>query len=345
MSKEFGTLAHWWNGLLEQVIGKLCSRKYNGWSAIWDGGITRGMRADDVPWYYKGGDKDMPMSTGLWSLGRDNKPKVIHAPKYFTKHLPLGIPVHGELWYNDRIDIIKRYCSRKIMYHPIWYAIQFIAFNIKPYELWEGIKILKSHYTYENNLKYIDSKRTTINITHNIDKNIVYSDTLTILGFYINDTFKVIEPELILLEGDLIKMQTKAIKEKWEGLMFANPNGLYELCRSWNNLKWKPEYDAEAAIHDYEKGKTGKNIGKVGALWASLVWDKQVISIHGGDASMVGKEAVFKIGGLTDVEREWKFCKRKYPTGSRIKFKFTSVSVHGTPQSCNIYREKNNEIF
>jgi len=122
--------------------------------------------------------------------------------------------------------------------------------------------------------------------------------------------------------------------------MFANPTGKYECKRSHNNLKWKPDYETEAVICGYEKGKTGKNLGLVGALKATMVWNDKVISIHGGESWMVGKEANFCIGGLTDKERDWEECQRKYPLGTKIKFKFDGVSNNGIPQSCNIYRKE-----
>jgi len=146
---EFGMLAHHWNGSLEQVQGWYASRKYNGWSALWDGGITRGMLAEEVPWYYKGKDRPI-VSTGLWTLGRtpnsnEIKPKVIQAPSYFLNKLPPNIPVHGEISYldkngYDRLHMVKRVCGMKFGYNPLWYSLKFRAFHVKPYSLWEGIK-------------------------------------------------------------------------------------------------------------------------------------------------------------------------------------------------------------
>ena len=101
----------------------------------------------------------------------------------------------------------------------------------------------------------------------------------------------------------------------------------------------KQEYETEGVVYDYEDGKTGKNLGKVGALKATLIWDNQIMSIYGGHPRMVGQEANFSIGGLTDDEREWVTCKTSYPIGTKVKFKFSGVSVHGIPQSCNIYRD------
>ena len=99
--EEFGQLSHYWGGTPENLVGRFGSRKYNGFSVLWDGGVTRGMLAKDVPWYYKGGDKDGVVSTGLWSLGRNMKPKVLRAPDLWLNQLPVSVPLHGELWNND----------------------------------------------------------------------------------------------------------------------------------------------------------------------------------------------------------------------------------------------------
>ncbi len=326
---EFGMLSHHWDGSLEQVQGWLCSRKYNGWSALWDGGITRGMLAEEVPWYYKGKDNQIA-STGLWTLGRTKlnkiRPKVIQAPSYFTNKLPINVPVHGELWYKDRKDIVKKTCGLKYGYSPMWYNIGFMAFNIKPYSLWEKIIEVPKYRNI-----------TSFHLTHPGEN---FQKTLSYLNQYTNEIFTSVPTWPIITEQDIKNSQKVAIGQKWEGLMFANPVSKYECKRSWNNLKWKGVYETEAAVYGYEEGKTGRVIGKVGAIKATMVWDEKVISAHGGKKSFVGKEVNFCVSGLMDTEREWEKCKQVYPIGSKIKFKYSEVSTHGVPQSCNIYREK-----
>ena len=320
---EFAMLAHHWNGSLEQVRGWMCSRKFNGWSAVWDGGITRGMLATDVPWYYKGGDRRQILSTGLWSLGRANKPKVQQAPLYFLDKLPRNIPVHGELWYNDDLTLIKKVCGRKLGgYHAMWHHIKFIAFGIKHYSLWST----------ENEI--ISALKDS-----NLDKGIKHKDTMHYLHHLQNDTFEIPIYLPVRDERQLKVAQKTALINNWEGLMFSNPDGVYECKRSYNNLKWTPEYETEAAIDGYKEGKKGKTLGKVGSIRATLVWDEKVASIHGGKEHFIGKEAIFHISGLEMPEREWDVCKKKYPIGTKIHFSFKYVSSHGIPQSCNIYRK------
>jgi len=314
--KQFGMLAHHWNGSLEQVQDWEWSRKYNGWSVIWDGGFTIGMEAKDVPWYYRGKDKPT-LATGLWSLGRDNKPKVIKAPKSFTDKLPKGIPCHGEIWYNDRLDVVKRTVGFKQYFKPMWANLKFIAFHQKPFHLFEGGE----------------------KIFPNMDEiNTPHKAVLNNLRQYENNTFMVIQTHTIKTQEDIDNALSIAREKAWEGVMFSNPSGSYEVRRSWNNLKWKQVYETEAYVFGYEDGKTGKNIGKVGALRCTMTWDDKVLSIYGGLKRHRGIEVDFRVSGLLDDERDWGVVEDIYPRGSKVTFKYSGVSIHGIPQSPNIYR-------
>ena len=54
-----------------------------------------------------------------------------------------------------------------------------------------------------------------------------------------------------------------------EGLILRNPNGLYEMGRSWNVLKLKLMDDLEAKVVDYYDGE-GRNEGRIGGLVCEL---------------------------------------------------------------------------
>src|SRR5205809_6855024 len=80
----------------ERIKGWYCSQKLDGVRAMWDGGVSRGLLASEVPWANVEKDYryiEENRATGLWSrLG-----KVIHAPDWFLDQLPL-YPMDGELW-------------------------------------------------------------------------------------------------------------------------------------------------------------------------------------------------------------------------------------------------------
>lgn len=315
--KEFGMLSHHWDGTYEQIENWVWTRKYNGWSALWDGGVTRNKMADTVPWYYKGGDKRNVVATGLWTLGRNNKPKVIEAPGYFLDTLPVGVPVHGELWYNDRLDIIKRTCGLKKTYSAMWYSVIFKAFGIKHPSLWDC---------------------ESLNIGKDYCFPMTYTGSLQFLERFNNETFQTVKYRFIETEDQLKLIQGAAITEGWEGLMFNNPASIYVNERSHNNLKWKPAMETEATVIGYVPGKTGRKIGHVGSLQCEMVWDEKVISVHGGLKSMVGVKTIFAVSGLNDDEIDWTACKELYPVGSKVNFKYLSISTHAVPQSCHLTR-------
>ena len=83
-----------------KVGGWYISEKLDGSRCFWDGGITRGMKTEDVPYASiinpKTGErktKIKPIATGLWS--RYGNPII--APGWFLDQLPKCL-LDGELW-------------------------------------------------------------------------------------------------------------------------------------------------------------------------------------------------------------------------------------------------------
>jgi len=58
-------------------------------------------------------------------------------------------------------------------------------------------------------------------------------------------------------------IHNKALKAGYEGSIYRNPKGLYKGTRSWDLMKFKDFYDAEARIVGYQEGQ-GKRSGTLG---------------------------------------------------------------------------------
>lgn len=362
--REFAQLAHSYDPVKPfSFQGWLASRKLNGWGCLWDGGVTRGIPAYKVPWYYIGGDdrlRTQPIATGLWTIGRSDKygikPKTIQAPDWFLDLLPVGIPLQGEIWCNDDLQAVKSICggsSPEKKKSKRWEEVKFVVYNTKPYCLWFEDTLTK-HVTscdVEKNIFEVAqncpdvlknngsfSKRM-VQVSQKIATPIL-SD-LTSTGYNVGDLKekvfvlpqKVIEDQFEL-EGAL----RVAKKRGWEGIMLINPKAPYECARTHNLLKIKPEFDAEAKVVGYVDGTTGKNIGKLGAVRCRMTWGESVFSVTGGRPDMIDKTVMFCVSGWSDEEREWSWIKENYPIGSELKFTFSGVSVHGVPCSCNVSR-------
>lgn len=97
--REFLMLAHPKRDK-DNAIGMYASEKLDGNRAFWDGGITRGMNTETIPWAgvinpktLQRKDKIKPVATGLWS--RYGVPII--APDWWLDLLP-PIPLDGEVW-------------------------------------------------------------------------------------------------------------------------------------------------------------------------------------------------------------------------------------------------------
>lgn len=95
-----------------------------------------------------------------------------------------------------------------------------------------------------------------------------------------------------------------------EGVMVRDPSAAYESGRSNALLKMKPRESAEAVVVGYEAGKTGKNVGRLGAL----------VCTWGG--------VTFNLGtGLSESARN-----NPPKIGSRVTFEYTGTTSRGVPR-------------
>ena len=98
--REFLQLAQTYKPGKSDIGGWFISEKLDGTRCLWDGGASRGLRTEDVPYASvidpKTGNrkgKVKTFATGLWS--RYGNPVV--CPDWFLDSLP-ACPLDGELW-------------------------------------------------------------------------------------------------------------------------------------------------------------------------------------------------------------------------------------------------------
>jgi hypothetical protein len=343
-TREFAQLAQCYTG--QDVHGHYISRKLNGWGVIWDGGVTRGVLAAHVPWYYLGGDsrlKTQPVATGLWTIGRENKPKVIHAPDWYLDTLPIGVPLHGEFWHNDELDFVKSVCGQGHggRFDDRWKQISFQVYNIKPFVCFPGIErfveqqfvlnntdlLHKYVVFYQNNLSWLSRMSAALDVVKSKSPS-----------FFTYSNFLKQDP--IHHVDEIKEFQNYVGLKKWEGLMLINPDGRYECSRSWDLLKIKEFFDIEATIVGYRMGERG-NLNKMGALVCETTWDEKVLGFTGGRKSHIGRRVNFAVGGgFEKRQREWDYVSACFAIGKTIPVKFLYLSKDGIPQSPNFIREE-----
>lgn len=354
--QEFVQLAHTFEPDKHMIAGAFMSEKLDGERAIWDGGISRGLPASQVPYANTVKDyrlKEPPIATGLWS----RTGKVIHAPDWFLDLLP-PFPLDGELWagrknWQQLSSIVSqrvpddrwRLVEYKIIDSPPWEALlkprtikvrndysydvetlarAFAASRIKP----DGMGV-QPHWTFELVWRFLEKR-----LSHHGQVSLVPQHELPFNG-----------PKAI---AEIERFARRIIAEDGEGVVLRKRSGIWIPERSWDLLKHKPWFDAEGTVIGYYAGKRtdkgSKLLGLMGAL--EVEWEG----------------AVFKISGFTDAERKFEkpamrawaelhpgdHCEdwienRTFPKGSQVTFKYRELSDDGVPKEARYLRPAKSE--
>lgn len=292
--REFVQLAHTLDINKTIVAAKYISEKLDGQRFFWDGGVSRGVPVEQVPWANIEKSNLVPLATGLWS----RYGKVINAPNSFLDNFP-PFPLEGELWtgYNEfqKVSSIVR-----------------SNVNVKD---WADVKVL-----------VFDSPPPDVILADGVIDNTNYHKVFRgCFDFYIkrggecpllstvqfSSRYKWLK--MHLLEVGPIRLHTQeqlphstkpaiarihefldqVLEKGGEGVMVKATNDLWLPQRCHSVLKFKPFSDGEGVVVGYTSGretdKGSKLLGLMGAL---------ILKINAG---------TFKISGFKDSEREMVF--------------------------------------
>lgn len=345
MKQEFVQLAHIFDPEKHCIAGAYISEKLDGERAIWDGGISRGIDVDKVPYANIIKDTKIKIATGLWS----RTGKVINAPNWFLDVLP-SFPVDGELYAGRKNwQQLSSTVSREEP-DDRWRLIDYMVFDAPSYyELMKPRTIsVRNDYEFEVRAHALDWAMHLAK-SFNIKTNWPYELRLKFLDKYLTGALLVKQYELpfniIEANEKVEEFAKRVIDAGGEGVVIRRRNAYWVSERSWDLLKYKPWSDDEGIVIGYYAGKRtdkgSKLLGLMGAL--ELEW----------------QGARFKISGFTDTERrfenhamrrwaeehpgaccpEW-IINKTFPVGSEITFKYRELSDDGIPKEARFHRVK-----
>lgn len=354
--REFLMLAHRFDARKHAVGGWFVSEKLDGTRCYWDGGISRGMPTQNVPWANivdpKTGErkaKIKPVSTGLWS--RYGNPII--APDWWLNQLPC-VPLDGELWAGrGSFQLCRSICACDEPSDE-WKKIEFAVFGSPPFEAMFADGLIKNTNMHLTIL--LDSVRNWLSTRPDslltdyrfIRIGMPFEDELTLLQealptdgpVYLLRQRKL--PEVGAFEALEAELE-RVLSEGGEGLVLRHPSSVWQPSRSRQLLKYKPFSDAEGTLIGFTSGrqtsKGSKLLGKIGALILQYK----------------GKQ--LELSGLTDEEREFATAEmaehaRKNPgvempsstngkyfrLGDSITFKYRELSDGGIPKEARYWR-------
>ncbi len=345
MKQEYLMLAHVFKPGKHNIGGWYMSEKLDGCRCFWDGGVSRGIPASEVPWANTVKDNrllELPVATGLWSRSG----KVIYAPNDWLNQLP-KCPLDGELYmargcFQNLRCIIAEHKPSKA-----WNRVMFMVFDSPHWFTFRELREVKirSEYSFFVNFGAWPDPKASVKDNWTFEHTRVFIESKC-------DNNKVACPmdqeRLPLKHSDAIehinKQLDRIVMEGGEGLMLRNPASRWVTQRSHNLLKVKPSNDAEGVITGFTSGRATERGSKLRGLIGALVLDFN------------GKR--LELSGLTDDERQWEqfACKKwawdhpgeempetfqgKYfRVGNTVSFKYRELSDDGIPKEARYWRK------
>lgn len=359
-----------------KLQGRYISEKLDGMRVLWDGGITRGLRTEDVPWAGLRDPKTglrkakiKPVATGLWS--RYGNP--VMAPDWFLNGLP-ACPLDGEMWagrgkWSSCLSAVRKDKAVDAQWKHIQYAVYsspplsqlFATGEIKNAQMWCDIDCAKVEAFI---LKHIERFGKDYK---SVDPGATFSQELQFLASYLETQSDIVYlHRQVRLPGNeeaarsaAESFVTAVLDKGGEGAIVREAGSTWTPKRHNGLLKYKPFDDAEATIIGFtagEEGKTGQNLGKLGALVVRYT-NEAGVSVEfnlGGGLNHDERELVDDFltkRACTHFARD--FPGERFPevynrtkhfkVGQTVTFKYRELSDDGIPKEARYWRVREEE--
>lgn len=305
------------------------AEKLDGHRAFWDGGITRGMRKEEVPWANTLKDARYvkeQVATGLWS----SYGHVIHAPEAWLNLLP-AIPLDGELYKKGFRQSISSAVKKQEPVDSEWEGIRLHVFDIPPLQefavdgrlpdkremrgCWKWLKPLTTDLLYQEKPCNSFANRYR-QMCHVVPEN----DSCTLIHH------EIIEDE------DQVATFLASVEE---GVVLRSPYNLWEPQRSHTALKYKLTQDDEGIVTGYVAGR-GKHEGRMGAL--VIDWKGRRVELSGftDDERVLMNDSMLEPGEEVPGNVE----SRHFPRGTVVTFRYRTLTANGQPEEARYWRKR-----
>jgi DNA ligase-1 len=338
--------------------GMYISEKLDGSRAWWDGGITRGLPTDSVPWANiinpKTGDrktKIKPIATGLWS--RYGNP--IMAPDWWMNQLPQMF-LDGELFAGRGNFQTLRSIVAKDVPDERWRDVTFAVFSAPSAgSVFQSGEIKNSNFHLDiqigEMMGFIYERQhagVCDEFMHNPDQSF-QGELHTLSSALDNESVAVMHRQLLLPEGRKeaeTKMDTfmdQVLDLGGEGAVLRSPDSIWTPKRMSNGLKIKPFDDDQGVVVGFTSGKETNKGSKLRGLIGNVILDYK------------GKR--LELCGFTDEERIFSTEEstkiayqnpgeqmpadtqgKHFKIGNKVEFRYRELSDGGIPKDARYYR-------
>lgn len=357
MRREFLQLAKTYKD--QDPAGWYISEKLDGTRCFWDGGISRGVETDKVPWanitHPKTGkrkDKIHPVATGLWS--RYGNP--IMAPDWWLNQLPQMF-LDGELYAGRRnFQTLRSIISKDVPDDAGWKQVSFAVFGSPPSSqlfLPGEIKNTNFHKSIETpDIKDFLAAREIAGVMEDFQDNKIFDfeTELKILnekvqgGVCYLHLHKKLPDDTERAKQFMATYADFVLSEGGEGLVLRKPDSIWLPKRTSTILKFKPFSDDSGVVVGFTSGRLTNKGSKLRGLIGAIVLDYN------------GKR--LELSGFTDEERKFSteeqtkfayenpgkdmpetFQGKHFKIGDKIEFRYRELSNDGIPKEARYFRK------
>ena len=375
--REFLMLAHEYDPKKHDVSRWWLSEKLDGQRAFWDGGLSRGLPASDVPYANTAKDGryiEPPRATGLWS----RYGKVIHAPAEWLDALPQGMNLDMELWMGrGTFQLLRtvtstltpsveswRQVTGCVIDAPGWLAVladgQLTGAN------WQG-------WLHRGMLEWVEARSqalfgrgafTGLGLPDECFRRLRQARALS----ESSPTWKVHDQHQLPLHPDDAKEVVESRLHEvtaagGEGLILRRGAGPWVPKRTWDVLKVKKLHDMEGVVIGFtwgrETDKGSKHLGRMGALILSIETPKgqRRLELSGftddeRSVERVSSTPPIEVSSTPPIEvvnegidRAGKDASEHwyalhFPRGSRVTFTYRELTDDGIPKEARYWRRR-----
>ncbi len=372
LRREFLQLAKPYNSAKDNLAGWCVSEKLDGTRCFWDGGLSRGVPTEEVPWAGiidpKTGTKKAkikPIATGLWS--RYGNPII--APDEFLNKLPC-CPLDGELWAGrGNFQLSRSICGGDTpdprFNEAIVYAVYgcpplvsvFATGEIKNTNMVCDLDFLACEQWIKRRLAAFGRTRRQAGDFVYLPGRVPFADEMQFLSVSLENTDLSVcymhqQTKLIDIPHEAAA-QVEAYLQRvldlgGEGVVVRNPAAPWIPKRHKDILKYKPFEDAEAVITGFTSGretaKGSKHLGRIGALITDFNGKRLELSgMTDAEREFASGEMVVFASANPGVDMPGYFQGRHFKKGQTVTFKFRELSDDGIPKDARYWRRRDVE--
>jgi len=342
--------------------GMYVSEKLDGTRVFWDGGISRGVPTEQVPWANimdpkKPGElkkKIKPVASGLWT--RYGNPII--APDWWLNTLPQMF-LDGELFAGrGNFQELRSIVAKDVADTEAWREVKFAVFGTpSPGQVFQAGQIKNPQFILDVDPDVI-LKFTAERSEAGVMEEFMHHGTLTFV-----EELQLLQSSLSLLDDstaylhqqwrlpDDRSMAEQTLNEFFdvildkggEGAILRAPESLWLPKRVKTLLKVKPFTDDQGAVTGFTSGRETDKGSKLRGLIGALVLEYN------------GKR--LELSGLTDEERRFEteemtahayqnpgadmplhFQGKHFKIGDVVEFKYRELSDDGIPKEARYLR-------